>query len=760
MEGSLIKVYITMCTILCFLRPSSAAANTSFTQGDLISQEKKWTCVCDPGGVLGSQISGMGTNFTECSCPSDCPLCPTGQIVDPTIGNNDNCSCVRTLMVVVRLLKLDLAVYTINMEKNFTNSLASILQVSSTQVIPVSRRDGSVILDIYIFPTPGAVEHGDDLDTIAATLLERNKSHGGVLEDSQLGPFTIVAVDSPPSVESLYTPNPSRAKSFEGNFLLPALILSATIVAVALLACFVCLIYHRRKHLSQSSIFWFEKDSSSNGFRTLISHQSSVMEDFQVYDNACFSGTTGCMGRRSHKINRMGPLLGSIIRQFSYADLYDATEGFSKQNVVGLGGSSRVFRGYLKDGRAVAIKKLTHRPGADADHEFLLEVELLSRLHHFHLVPLLGYCIETQGRDVERLLVYQYMPNGNLREHLNRTMGNDSLGWVARVKIALGAARGLEYLHEAADPRVLHRDFKSSNILLDAKWRAKVADFGMATIFKDTDCNNYCSSPDQMLGTFGYFAPEYAMMGRATVKSDVFSFGVVLLELITGRQPVDKSLPPGRESLVFWAFPLLQDKKAVRELVDPAMNDDFPVDDMFKMTQLACACLQTDPEARPTMTLVMQILATMVPQNTKTNDLAELTATGYQAFQLLSYPPDCSFSREESSQNDRNMLLDSSVINSTIVDDNKKVADQKLSDRQLLLFEIEEEAANHKGLSVLSMRSTSWSAAECLQKLTAMTGNDPIRRSPDEEALDLVKPRLETFWQNNSLVAQISSPAR
>ncbi|RRT78506.1 hypothetical protein B296_00009060 [Ensete ventricosum] len=249
--------------------------------------------------------------------------------------------------------------------------------------------------------------------------------------------------------------------------------------------------------------------------------------------------------------SRSGILPGVIV-QFSYVELEQATNRFSDNNLIGVGGSSNVYRGQLKDGRIVAIKKLRPLGGSEADSEFLYEIELISRLNHCHVVPLLGCCIETQGRQLERLLVFEYMPNGNLRDCLDARGGKEPMDWETRVRIALGAARGLEYLHEAAAPRILHRDIKSTNILLDDNYRAKITDLGMAKHLMTDDLTSCSSSPARMLGTFGYFAPEYAIVGRASRKSDVFSFGVVILELITGRKPIFKSSNKGEDSLVIW----------------------------------------------------------------------------------------------------------------------------------------------------------------------------------------------------------------
>lgn len=274
-----------------------------------------------------------------------------------------------------------------------------------------------------------------------------------------------------------------------------------------------------------------------------------------------------------------------------------------------------MYRGQLSDGKVVAVKKLRPLGGADEDFEFLSEIELLSRLNHCHVVPLLGYCSESQGRQLERLLVFECMSNGNLRDCLDLKQGRKPMDWQTRVSVALGAARGLEYLHEAAAPRILHRDIKSTNILLDDKFRAKITDLGMAKCLMNDGVTSCSSSPARMLGTFGYFAPEYAIVGKASLKSDVFSFGVVVLELITGRPPIHKSSTTrADESLVIWATSRLRDSTlVVTELPDPTLQGKFPAEEMQIMAHLARECLQWDPESRPTMTEVVHILSTISP---------------------------------------------------------------------------------------------------------------------------------------------------
>ncbi|XP_058078027.1 receptor-like serine/threonine-protein kinase ALE2 isoform X2 [Magnolia sinica] len=234
-------------------------------------------------------------------------------------------------------------------------------------------------------------------------------------------------------------------------------------------------------------------------------------------------------------------------RFIAYEELKEATKNFERASMLGEGGFGRVFKGVLSDGTPVAIKKLTSG-GHQGDKEFLVEVEMLSRLHHRNLVKLVGYYSNRDSS--QNLLCYELVPNGSLEAWLHGPLGaNCPLDWDTRMKIALDAARGLAYLHEDSQPCVIHRDFKASNILLENDFHAKVADFGLAKQAPEGRAN-YLST--RVMGTFGYVAPEYAMTGHLLVKSDVYSYGVVLLELLTGRRPVDMSQPSGQENLVTW----------------------------------------------------------------------------------------------------------------------------------------------------------------------------------------------------------------
>ncbi|WCJ25423.1 Protein kinase superfamily protein [Euphorbia peplus] len=288
---------------------------------------------------------------------------------------------------------------------------------------------------------------------------------------------------------------------------------------------------------------------------------------------------------------------------FTYGELVQATNGFSMKNLLGEGGFGCVYKGILVDGREVAVKQLKIG-GSQGEREFQAEVEIISRVHHRHLVSLVGYCSSQN----QRLLVYEFVPNDTLHFHLHDE-GRPVMDWETRVKVAAGAARGIAYLHEDCHPRIIHRDIKSSNILLDSNFEARVADFGLAKIALELDSNTHVST--RVMGTFGYMAPEYAQSGKLTEKSDVYSFGVMLLELITGRRPVDASQPMGDESLVEWARPLLTealDSEDFTALVDPRLENKYVAREMFRMIEAAAACVRHSASKRPRMSQVVRAL--------------------------------------------------------------------------------------------------------------------------------------------------------
>nr|XP_027101551.1 putative proline-rich receptor-like protein kinase PERK6 [Coffea arabica]XP_027108656.1 putative proline-rich receptor-like protein kinase PERK6 [Coffea arabica] len=291
--------------------------------------------------------------------------------------------------------------------------------------------------------------------------------------------------------------------------------------------------------------------------------------------------------------------LGFAQSSFTYGDLAAATGGFSNANLLGQGGFGFVHEGVLPNGKEIAVKSLKANSG-QGEREFQAEVDIISRVHHRHLVSLVGYCIAGS----QRMLVYEFVPNNTLEYHLHGP-GRPVMDWPSRIKIALGSAKGFAYLHEDCHPRIIHRDIKAANILLDNNFEAKVADFGLAKLSSD----NYTHVSTRIMGTFGYLAPEYAASGKLTEKSDVYSYGVVLLELITGRRPVDVSSDD--DSLVDWARPILGkviDGGSFEELVDPNLGDKYDPSEMMRMVACGAACIRHSARRRPKMSQIVRAL--------------------------------------------------------------------------------------------------------------------------------------------------------
>ncbi|KAM3377028.1 putative receptor-like serine/threonine-protein kinase [Capsicum galapagoense] len=286
-------------------------------------------------------------------------------------------------------------------------------------------------------------------------------------------------------------------------------------------------------------------------------------------------------------------------RWYSLKELEMATNGFRAENVIGEGGYGVVFRGELQDGSVVAVKKLLNNKG-QAEKEFRVEVEAIGKVRHKNLAGLLGYCSE----GAHRILVYEYIDNGNLEQWLHGDVGSVSpLTWEIRLKIAIGTARGLAYLHEGLEPKVVHRDVKSSNILLDRKWNPKVSDFGLAKLLVSE--KSYVTT--RVMGTFGYVSPDYASTGMLNEGSDVYSFGVMLMEIITGRSPVDYSRPPGEMNLVDWFKGMVANRRG-EELVDPLIEVHPPPRSLKRVLLICLRCIDMDANKRPKMGQIVHML--------------------------------------------------------------------------------------------------------------------------------------------------------
>uniref|UniRef100_A0A803LDS7 non-specific serine/threonine protein kinase n=1 Tax=Chenopodium quinoa TaxID=63459 RepID=A0A803LDS7_CHEQI len=292
--------------------------------------------------------------------------------------------------------------------------------------------------------------------------------------------------------------------------------------------------------------------------------------------------------------------LGFSKSTFTYDELAAATNGFSKERLLGQGGFGYVHKGLLPNGKEIAVKSLKSGSG-QGEREFQAEVEIISRVHHRHLVSLVGYCIAGG----QRMLVYEFVPNNTLEFHLHGK-GRPVMDFNTRMKIALGSAKGLAYLHEDCHPRIIHRDIKTANILIDNCFEAKVADFGLAKLSSDT----FTHVSTRVMGTFGYLAPEYASSGKLTEKSDVFSFGVMLLELITGRRPIDPSSEE-EDSLVDWTRPLIaraMDEGNFSGLVDPRLEGEFDSEEMMRLIACAGASIRHSGKRRPKMSQIVRAL--------------------------------------------------------------------------------------------------------------------------------------------------------
>ncbi|XP_022974577.1 probable serine/threonine-protein kinase At1g01540 [Cucurbita maxima] len=286
-------------------------------------------------------------------------------------------------------------------------------------------------------------------------------------------------------------------------------------------------------------------------------------------------------------------------RWYTLRELEAATNGLCEENVIGEGGYGIVYLGTLGDGTRIAIKNLLNNRG-QAEREFKVEVEAIGRVRHKNLVRLLGYCVE----GAYRMLVYEYVNNGNLDQWLHGDVGDVSpLTWEIRVNIILGTAKGLAYLHEGLEPKVVHRDVKSSNILLDRQWNAKVSDFGLAKLL----CSERSYVTTRVMGTFGYVAPEYACTGMLNEKSDVYSFGILIMEIISGRSPVDYSRPQGEVNLVDWLKAMVGDRRS-EEVVDLKLPEKPPSKALKRVLLVALRCVDPDASKRPKMGHVIHML--------------------------------------------------------------------------------------------------------------------------------------------------------
>ncbi|KAF7011864.1 hypothetical protein CFC21_026129 [Triticum aestivum] len=338
------------------------------------------------------------------------------------------------------------------------------------------------------------------------------------------------------------------------------------------------------------------------------------------------------------------------LRVFTYAELRAATRNLSRSLMLGEGGFGCVYRGAIKvDAGAgdetpppmeVAVKHLNrnglqaryciqiYTPPTTYSHcslvalsaskingefddldqghkEWLTEVNVLGIVDHPNLVKLVGYCADDDERGAQRLLVYEYMPNRSVDDHLSGRAIGTTLSWPMRLRVALDAAKGLKYLHEDMDFQIIFRDLKTSNILLDEDWNAKLSDFGMA---REGPTEGLTHVSTAVVGTLGYAAPEYIQTGRLNAKSDIWSYGVLLYELITGRRPIDGERPRGEQKLLDWVKPYISDTNRLRLIVDPKLEGRYSIKSVAKLVTVANRCLARLPKARPRMGEVLDMV--------------------------------------------------------------------------------------------------------------------------------------------------------
>ncbi|KAJ3681099.1 hypothetical protein LUZ60_015588 [Juncus effusus] len=297
---------------------------------------------------------------------------------------------------------------------------------------------------------------------------------------------------------------------------------------------------------------------------------------------------------RFDSLEEGGTVQKPACRNFSIEELVKATDDFKEDNVIGKGGYAKVYLGKLENDQLVAIKRLNQRVEDERINNFLTEMGIVSHMNHPNIAKLVGVCVE--GGE---FLVFELSPLGNLANLLHGS--KEKLNWEARFRIAVGTARGLEYLHEKCSRRIIHRDIKAANILLTENCEPQICDFGLAKWLPDKLTHHQVSIFE---GTFGYLAPEYGMHGIINEKTDIFAYGVLLLELVAGRRAVEDT---SKQSIVFWAKPLLFTDK-IKDLVDPSLGGQYDMDQVKRVTQVAHLCIQHSPALRPSISQVLKIL--------------------------------------------------------------------------------------------------------------------------------------------------------
>ncbi|GMJ06074.1 PBS1-like 19 [Hibiscus trionum] len=373
----------------------------------------------------------------------------------------------------------------------------------------------------------------------------------------------------------------------------------------------------------------FIKDRSKNAKRE--SRTAPELRNQSKSDSSALSRTrTSSSSPSPRSIPELYKEKEHNLRVFSFQELRDATHGFNKLLKIGEGGFGGVYKGTISplNGKGepvvVAIKKL-NTLGLQGHKEWLTEVQFLGVVNHPNLVKLLGYCSVDGERGIHRLLVYEFMPNRSLEDHLFKR--TPTLPWKTRLEIMLGAAQGLAYLHEGLEVKVIYRDFKSSNVLLDESFKPKLSDFGLAREGPTGDRTHVSTA---VVGTYGYAAPEYVKTGHLTVQSDIWTFGVVLYEILTGRRAVERNRPTSEQKLLDWVKQFPPDSKKFSMIMDPRLRNSYSLSAAQKVGKLADSCLNKKAKERPTMSQVAESLKEAIQESSEVSssvDKAHLTSS-------------------------------------------------------------------------------------------------------------------------------------
>ncbi|KAJ7012308.1 hypothetical protein NC653_002384 [Populus alba x Populus x berolinensis] len=413
---------------------------------------------------------------------------------------------------------------------------------------------------------------------------------------------------SPPSPTSISNTN-QRTKLVTVGGIFAGSLLTIVLIALCLYCCF-----KKRKEASNppSSIVVHPRDPSDPENIVKIAFSNNTIRSLSTQTGISSVSNTSNLTENSSLVES-----GNVA--ISVQVLRKVTDNFAQKNQLGSGGFGIVYKGELEDGTKIAVKRMEAGVmGSKAGDEFQAEIAVLSKVRHRHLVSLLGYSIEGN----ERLLVYEYMPQGALSMHLFhwKKLNLEPLSWMRRLSIALDVARGVEYLHSLARQTFIHRDLKSSNILLGDDFHAKVSDFGLVKLAPDREH----SVATRLAGTFGYLAPEYAVMGKITTKVDVFSYGVVLMELLTGLTALDEERPEESRYLAEWFWRIKSSKEKLMAAIDPSLNvNDETFESISSIAELAGHCTSRDPNHRPDMGHAVNVLVPLVEKWKPVNDESE-----------------------------------------------------------------------------------------------------------------------------------------